>query len=429
LIEKPRITALAVVAFLIGAFGWVRGTFVGLIYLEEVFLLAVAVALIFTRGRRLLFSDPLFHKFLGAFAITMIGYVLSDLVRGSTPENYLRGWGRLFLSVTSFVGLALLAANDRQTFWWFAAGRGIGGALSLKFIEHLPVFGYWKYAVDETMAIRFSSFGYAEYVGGTLAVAAVFLPRHLAALAFLALGAFSFHLDFRYHALICMSIAGLLYLRILTRNRPIRKLPIGRILIVGIVAIIAVKVGYELSETPGAAGRREISDRARYVGLQVGVRALLASPIVGYGSWGRSPEIAAIEESVARESGLPPDYRISGSAAVTHSEIFQSMLEGGMLGAAFFVFLAYALLRAIRPLCFSRPFDALLPVLLYWYLYAFWEVINAPLGANSRMHIGQAVAALLIVSMEQRLRLGGRTGEAVVQVAPPPETRRRGARG
>jgi O-antigen ligase len=223
---------------------------------------------------------------------------------------------------------------------------------------------------------------------------------------FLALGGFSFYLDFRYHAGICMAIAFLLYLRIWQNTGGVaRKLPVGRMILVAILAVGALFAGYKLSEDAGTAGRRAASNEGRLFGLLVGSRALFESPLLGYGSWGRSEEIAAVEVAVKAEMGPEAAGRvITGLAAIVHSELFQSWLEGGALGAAFFVVFLIGLVRTFPKLCLHRGMDALLPILLYWYLFASWEVVNAPFGANSRMHIALGAATLVITAMEARMK-------------------------
>ena len=400
-----KLTPLAATAFFIGAFGWVQTTVVATLYMEEFFFLLAAVALAFTRAFRAALSEPVFRRLVLALLVTLAGYVISDLARESPSESYLRGWGRLVLTFTSFVGIALVALRDDGTIWWFALGRGLGGILSLKYVEHYHLFGSWKYAIDESG--NFSSFGFAEYVGSAAVALVALLPPRGAVLALLALGAFSFHLDFRYHAGICMAVAFLLYLRAAAaRGATARNLPPGRVVLAGTLALIALTAGYKLSENEGSAGRRAASDEGRRFGLMVGVRALVDSPFVGYGSWGRSSEIAALEQTVKAELGPAAQRRvITGSAAIVHSGIFQSWLEGGVLGAAFFVVFLYSLIRSFRALCLDRPHDRLLPILLYWYLFASWEVINAPFGANSRMHIALGAATLVIVAAERRRRV------------------------
>lgn len=397
-----KASPISVASLLLGLFGWIQTTFVALLYLEESFLLVAAVVLVFSQQARKVLAEPVFRRLFIAFLITMTGYIASDLFRGSLPENYLRGWGRLILTMTSFLGITLLAAREPQSIWWFALGRGIGGVLSLKFVEHLHLFGSWKYAVDQSA--DFSSFGFAEYVGSALAALVWFLPLRWAALAFFVLGAFSFHLDFRYHAGICMLIACLLFFRTGGRSGgTAARLPVVRLALIATLAISALVAGYKLSEDPGAVGRRASSDVSRLFGLKVGFQALFESPLIGYGSWGRSKEIAAIEESVKAEMGPAVAARpITGLAAIVHSELFQSWLEGGVLGAAFFLMFLISLLGAFPRLGLARPMDPLLPVLLYWYLFASWEVVNAPFGANSRMHIALGAAALVISAMESR---------------------------
>jgi O-antigen ligase len=136
--------------------------------------------------------------------------------------------------------------------------------------------------------------------------------------------------------------------------------------------------------------------------IVVAARAIAASPIVGYGSWGRSSEVAQIDREVQRDyaerSNRP--IEVSDHASRGHSQFLQSWTEGGVLGTAFFLVLGGMLLRSGAQVVLARHADSLTPSLLFWIGYALWSVAQSPFG--ERFSIAIPFACILGLELERK---------------------------
>src|SRR5262249_38936416 len=93
----------------------------------------------------------------------------------------------------------------------------------------------------------------------------------------------------------------------------------------------------------------------------------------------------------------------SGSAGV-HSELLQSWVEGGVLGAVFFLVLGYQLLKWFPELAFRRPRDGLTPIMLLYTLSALWHLVFSPFALGARLFAALACTSLVLVALEKRAR-------------------------
>ncbi len=79
-----------------------------------------------------------------ALALTLAGYMLADAVHHTRPHDYLRGWARIIVLGTNFVGLALLGLQDDAYLWWYSLGLGFGsGAI---YLAMGTPFALWKFS-------------------------------------------------------------------------------------------------------------------------------------------------------------------------------------------------------------------------------------------------------------------------------------------
>src|SRR5262245_41213390 len=284
--SRIRITGLAVLAFVVGATSRYKLYLLGELYLAELLLPLAGLAACFAGGAAIL-RVPLFRTLLGAMAVSLAGYVLSDLMRGSEPAQYLRGWARTLVLATNFVSLCLLIGADRRTLWWFVLGTGIGGVVYLRLAFGLPL-PVWKH-------------GYAEYMTPAVVAASHLLPSYLVVPAHLWLAWLSLRWDYRSHALIMILLAALLWLRGRRRRPAIALNAVLALAVVGVVTVAMV----DSSASDYERGRRGASDVGRSLGLQFGAEAVLNSPLIGYGSWAASEELTELASGILeRELGV-----------------------------------------------------------------------------------------------------------------------------
>jgi len=410
-VTRVGATPLALLCCVAGALSQLKVQMIGEVYLTELMLPVLALIAFAAGGARGLFRQRVFWALALAGVVTLAGYVVSDLVRDTMAAQYLRGWGRVGLVVSGFVSAAVLVANDRRNLWWLVSGMGVCGVLYLRFVEHMPV-SLWK-------------FGYGVPMIMAMAAGAHFLPRRLTIAGFVVVALVSIQYDSRIYGAVCLGIASVLWARsarpalALTGLRRLWRLALP-------LSVAAVVLLYLLVWTESAwhAARHESSDFGRSVGLTVGVEAIKRSPLIGYGSWTNDRELSGL---AARAYEDKAGYRVFGDDVlfVAHSQIVQAWMEGGVLGAAFFIVYGIWLVRSLKYAALDRALDSMTPVFLALLMFALWDLIMSPFSAPHRVPIVLACASLVALALER----SGRFRPRQASVADGPQRAVPGAAG
>ena len=146
----------------------------------------------------------------------------------------------------------------------------------------------------------------------------------------------------------------------------------------------------------------------RISGIIVSLRAIVQSPLVGYGSWTVNKELAnelceEITERGAKTKGDIGFSRLgSGSGFQSHSQIIQSRVEGGLLGAVFFLLYGYRLLQSMIWCTLKRPLDVFSPIFVYTVVMGIWDYFMSPFLGFGRMQIALTVGVLVILMVEKQ---------------------------
>jgi hypothetical protein len=364
----------------------------GQFFAGELLLLALTPLLVFDRFYRqrdllrahqaTLWSPT--NALLIALAVTFFGYFASDLYRNNAPQDFLRGWARLvFLGIT-LLGVAMLVSVRRANFWLLLMGYGLGGILVL-LLRQLP-FSMWK-------------LGYAE--PATAAVVAVVClmrsPGWQGAVLIL-LGLVNIWLDYRSMAAFVVLVAMVLWL-----NRWSQR---GGVRLVGVLMVTLLAVGIfggAYYATQGQfSDRRQGSNSGRLSNAIVGFSAILESPLIGYGSWGRDTRFAKLYAAVnarmqkTEESALYDFDAIRQATIVAHSQFLEAWIEGGVLGIVFFLVYLFWLLKGLHALIFRVREVTLLPLLAFCMVSGLWALFMSPFKGLTRFTIVFACMAAVI---------------------------------
>jgi hypothetical protein len=407
---RVRITALGVLSFLCGSFAFWKINLVGEIYLGELGLIALGFFAAAAGGVRDTVRNRVFWWLLVASVLTLLGYMLSDYVRGTPEALYMRGWARAILITTNFAALALLFAADRRNLWWFIAGMAIGGIAYFRFVEGLPLrsMAAWK-------------FMYSLPVTMLLAATAALLPLRVVAIGFALLGVYSMFQDYRIHGAVCLLVAGLLWASATLNAMRVGAGTIVKVGLLGAIAFGGSLYVLSLTQNEWTEARRGSSNITRVIGVEFGLTAIARSPIIGYGSWASGPELIAIADAEIREHEESTGQRLHGGygrAFHSHSQILQGWLEGGVLGAAVFLVLGFFLLRESLHAALQRPGDLLTPAILFLLIFQFWHLIASPLGSGVRLHFALAMAIVAMLYAERMARERRAAGPARQRAGP-----------
>jgi len=391
-LQVLRPTPLGLGAFICGAGGFFPLNLVGEIYLAEL-LLPLAVALTGGRAMVAVWRIRAFRALFIGGLITLVGYVVSDLVQGTRPDQYLRGWGRMVVLLLDFWALATIALRDRRSIWWFAVGLGLGGVLYLRLAHHYPL-AFWKFAYAEPMFLVSSAI--AGLSPTPLAVMALALPGYLS-------------IQYDYRSFAFLALIGIAY-AIFRRRRAHtarRATSLQKVIIVGALVGAFLFANALLASIGGDyyASRRASSDAGRIAALEVGLVAIARSPILGYGSWPENIELATLyRQQVYEQTRWRADPRAGGAFFTPHSQVLQAWVEGGILGTAFFLVLIYCIARVAPYAFLDRPRDYLSFLLLYYFVSGLWNFFNSPFATPHRIGIALVGALVVMLWVERRAR-------------------------
>ena len=385
----PPLGLAAVSAFCTGLLAREHIAIVGQFYLAEMVLPLLAILLLMFGRARAVLTDRLFIGFALAGLVSLLGYLLSDLVAGTDATRALKGSGRVFILVVSGLSLIVLAAHDRRLPWWFLLGLAVGSMARLV-LTGAALVADWKLGWGHPLQILALAFGGA----GPL----------LAATASAGLGAVHILLDSRIQGVLAVVVAAILLGRA-RRGRP-GPAAVRQLVLVGTLVLAFLGGAWLLlgATADDYGERRTLSNTARFAGLEVGIEAIVASPFIGYGSWTENPEFAeqlrrTIRERTDFQSRRRSMYS-SHDLFRQHSQILQAWVEGGLLGAGFFFFYGYWLVRTLAQQVTRIRFDRYYAVYLYTTMAGLWHLLMSPFGGQARLDIAVAVAVIYLVTRE-----------------------------
>lgn len=148
--------------------------------------------------------------------------------------------------------------------------------------------------------------------------------------------------------------------------------------------------------------RREQSNAGRSAGLTVAAWAVAESPVIGYGSWPADPRLVNFYYQELEDSGQVFHNEPRGELFIAHSQILQGWVEGGLLGALFWFFYGYWLIRAASYVVMVRQADAYLPVFSFILIYDLWHLVMSPFSGPTRLPIAVGVTVICVCAAEMR---------------------------
>jgi len=378
------------IAFVVAAAVGLAATFdisyIGHIYLAELMLMPIGAWFVLRgRVREIRFSR--WKTMLAFFILGSLGYVASDLIVHSLPEDYLRGWARLAFLFTNVVGfIALMRRHVSGLVGYLCGSAAIGLALNL---ANHAALSEWK-------------FGWAAPISLAGVLLTYRLERNASVIALVLLGGVNIFMDFKSLGIICLVVAGLSgYVRWGRTSSSIARALV--FITVAIPAIFAAFYVYQLTyRSTEKAARSSDGATERVAALETAAHAIIGSPIIGYGSWAKNPEYAAyfIETRALLRGdaiGANADHanNFDLEAIQAHSQILQAWTEGGIAAAAFFICYAYFLAGIIYYVVVWRQDDNMTIIYLYILISGVWNVLFSPFAGDHRQMVGLAIAVVL----------------------------------
>ncbi len=417
LIKKKQ--AITIPVLILGLLGFFSSFFInigGQLYISEIAFVIVCMFL-FAKGRVFLTAN--LKRILGLGVLWLFVQILTDLVQGTSVDDYLRGWASIGFLLLDIFTLFALVAGRATRIYFFLIGYAIGGLAHLLF-QPSPFFVAepWK-------------FGFAEPVILLVLLAIVRSARSrfelmkFWILPLIFLGGLSLYLNSRTNAWLVFLTAGLIAFRFsrFGRRLLLLRMRTGSIVVVGFF-IIALTFGvlklYQFTVSNGWLGE---DAKAKYVlqynpkfgliGILVGGRsqilgsmqAIVDSPWMGQGSWARDPKyrlyVYQLEELGYKLTGNIENYIYKTDLIPSHGHFFQAWIWAGPIGAFFWLFVLLVVGRyALRS--FRSP-NAFFPLIMFLSASAVWDIFFSPFGAGMRISWALTLATIFFAALPDQL--------------------------
>ena len=406
------------VIFVIGISASVKVRFFGELYGSDILLFVICLWL--SRTSNTLLSqdgDRNLRNVFIALALWLFGLVISDVVNNSALDDLIRGWARVIFFGTDLFGILLIVRwelkNLRTLLYGWAASYAIVGLFpSVGSVADNP----WKF----TFAPAFSLF--------MLLLATKASVRHRLGpigqvTPLVIIGVFLLYNDVRSGFLVYVSAALFAWLKLWLERAPEfrRKLTpvafVAMALVGGAAAATSSTVYGDLARSGylgDAAKEKYVEQSQSELGLflagrseiLIASKAIIDSPIIGYGSWARNMEIVSQYVDTLIEAGLPVDidryYKgtVGNKAGVipSHSHLFGSWLEAGILGAGFWIFALIMSVKALYEMLKVKfPACCLVSPIIF---FAIWDFLFSPFGGDHRFVAAIELSTVLLTLNE-----------------------------
>lgn len=368
---------------------------VGQLYITEALFLIIFPFILLRRNIRI---HPKLRIIFALGALWFSNQVLTDIVRHTPQNDFLRGWaGILFLFIDIFV-LYNLTKNREKHITAFLLGYAVGG-LIVPFVQPSIYFqNYpWKFGFGQPVALLALLF--------IVKIRQNKLEKMRKGIWILAiLGGLSFYLEARSLGATLIITAIIMWFKFVPIGRQIfAKLRTQNMILVGIILALSawtILTGYSYAAQQKWLGEQEyrkyISQSTGAFGVVLGGRseilaaghAILDAPILGHGSWAHGAEyreymydITTLGYDVNR--GYLSHLVQSSDLIPAHSHLTQAWVWAGVFGALFWgwvlVFIGKTFFRVQ-----AMP-NIFYPIIVFFVIASAWDILFSPYGATMRM--------------------------------------------
>lgn len=390
---------------------FIKINIIGVLYAPEVILL-LCFLFLFPKNYHLIKSQ--ITPFIPLTLLFLFSQVISDLYRVSLSEDYLRGWANIILFLINTITLFILLDNNKEKFFIFGIGIAIGLILSYLLSPNIYVQSglVWKFG-----------YGYAiTFLIALLTTRSFFQNELFKSLIFLFLGFINFYFGFRSLAGICLLVfifSTLMKYKVVNRfmyDKKSGKSKIFGIFCFFLFASFLVNYTYTFLVTNSYLGYDEtikFQTQSGPLGVLIGGRqellssiyAIYQSPIIGYGSWAKSPFSDGLLTDLLSQLGYyTPAVSYFGDRIPTHSHIFGAWITAGIFGVFIWFWFLYKAIKSILINSLNKDnwnsFFYFVSILMIWHL--FFNHFNG----SARFYDGYYLCIILYIN--RRLNFDGK---------------------
>ena len=417
-LQRKRVTfgALDATAFAVGAFAPYSIHLIGTIQISEVLMFVLLPLLLIMRSGSVLQRGMKTVYMLMSF--WLLGQIVTDIYRHTVLFNWMRGDARVLFFALNLATLTLLLSKNVRRQALFVLGYGIGSLLAVRIQPSAAAGDYpWKFGYAEgtmVLVLLLSCYFHSRkryWIAGSL-IASLIVVNLL--------------LNFRSPILFLMVTLALVIPIVPDRVGRMRLLPRAgspkRVLVLVCIALtfgtfsgLLVSLVTRAGLVSAGAKEKNSAQEHSSLGLLLGGRpeilvssqAVMASPILGYGSWAQNLKYTEMYYDMAIKYDIPIDDLQSiedadDSTIPAHSHLMSTWIQAGILGAIFWVYVTWIVLKGLSRVALTLP--PLAPFIT-WLLVSFmWDVFFSPFG-NTRRSIDSLVI-LLALEMIERFPMG-----------------------
>jgi hypothetical protein len=376
-----------ILIFCIPALKFFEIEIIGRLFATEIILLTLFPFLLILKYKRL--------KRWVVIVIISLGFlwlsnqILTDLVRDISSVDYYRGWAKICFTIIHFTTLYLIINNDKKRIFIFLLGLCLGDYLEFNFNPNIYAMDYpWKFGVGNPLTLL------------TIVIASWIYKKSfiICIILFAFACSLNLYMDFRslsgvcFLATICLSIKHFMkFNKYKIRLSPKQLISLSSLLILSCIVFLN---GYEQLAKQGFLGeiaqRKYIWQSSGDLGILVGgrgeilvaSRAILNSPIIGYGSWAKDYHFIDLLNNLMRSMGYTQQYTNELELIPSHSHFFGAWVEAGIFGALFWGFILAIIARAMT--LKYRVTSNFFPLIIFISFQLAWDIIFSPFGADQR---------------------------------------------
>lgn len=325
----------------------------------------------------------------------LLSQILTDIVRNTLPEDYVRGWSKILLTLTHFIVIWYLIRGSIRRFFLYGMGLAVGGLLT------------WFIAPSRYAASDPWKFGLALPISLLILLLMSSQPRKAIILAaLLALAVVDLFANFRSLGLISFLTAVYSYFQIYAQSPrrrfgTLRKVAIGSALIIGVSGFVELYIHSAQQGWLGEQAQSKYRDQSGEAGLLLGGRseilasapAIADSPVLGYGSWAKDSRYGTILIERRAELGYK-NLPLEDDLIPTHSHLFGAWVEAGMAGAVFWIFVLILTIGALSRISGLEPLS---PVFIFIGILLCWDILFSPYGAERRFVTTYFIAGMMLL--------------------------------
>jgi len=326
----------------------------------------------------------------------LFGQIITDILRHSSFHNYSRGWALIIFTLVNFASLYLLLVGRNRRIMLYAFGLAFG-AIAAYFINPDPyAHAYpWKFGYGSAVTLLIVLFATLFRKGNH------YKPALSSLFMFLASG-INLYMDYRSLSGVCFLVGAYLLVQAFYGRRSYKKIRINvqNIILIGVVVLISTFGIFTLYEYAAGNGLLGSSAERKYdaqvsgkygviIGgrseLLVSARAIMSSPVIGYGSWPKNCHYALLDIQLRKKLGYGNEGSSGSCLLPSHSFIFGAWVDAGILGAIFWFWILMLPVRILSQL--FRTMEPITPLIVFIAFNITWAILFSPYASEELITI------------------------------------------